>query len=143
MSDQEFKLLWSDEVDIPYEDYRKLHFEGKCNLGIPDSLAEQITQIKGALPKSSGTRYAFAFYNLLGFACLGYSIYLSFTWNWWAFIVGFFIAAGIFNINKKSNSENVLNDALNDKNFYEELRHLKGLQYQIDESVADQYLIGR
>ena len=131
--------FWANEVDIPFEDYKKLHMEGKCNLGIPNDAADSSSRMKGGLPKGSGTGYAFAFYNLIGFGCLGYSIYLSFTWNWWAFIAGFFIAGVIFNVNKKSNAENVLTDALHNQEFYEQLRHLKTLRYQLDESVVEQY----
>ena len=135
------KTLWAHEVDIPYEDYKRLHLEGKCNLGIPNDAADQISSMKGALPKGSGTGYAFIFYNLVAYGCFGYSLYLSFTWNWWTFIVGFLIAGIIFRVNKKSNAENVLNDALHNKEFYENLRYIKTLSYQLDESIVEEYKI--
>ena len=133
------KSFYADEVDIPYEDYKKLHAEGKCNLGIANSAAEGISRIKGALPKGSGTGYAFSFYNLIGVGLFVGSIYLSFTWNWWAFIPGFFIASFIFNMNRKSNAENVLDEALHNQEFYEELRYLPTVKYQLDESVVEKY----
>ena len=84
------KSYWADELNLPYEDYKKLHFDGKCNLGIPNDVAQQISDV-GANPKGSGTAMAMKFWNLAGFGAFGYSIYLSFTWEWWAFIPGFFV----------------------------------------------------
>ena len=73
------------------------------------------------------------FWNLAGFGSFGYSIYLSFTWQWWAFIPGFFIMGFIFNMNKQSNAENVLNDALYNKDFYNKIMTIKTVRVQIDE----------
>ena len=133
------RFFRSDEVDIPYEDYKKLYMEGKCKLGITNAAAASISRTKGALPKGSGIRFAFAFYNFIAFGCMGYSIYLSFTWNWWTFIAGFFIASFVFNVNKKSNAENLVNEAHNNKEFYEQIRFLKTVSYQLDEIVAENY----
>ena len=129
------------EVSIPHEDYKKLHMEGKCRLLMPINEADEISRMKGKLPKGSTTGYAFTFWNFVGFGCLGYSLYLSFTWNWWAFIVGFVAASFIFNVNKRSNAENVLRDALNNKEFYEEIIILNHAVYHLDESVVEKYKI--
>ena len=135
--------FWANEVNIPYKDYKKLYMEGKCKLGIPNDVADEISRMEGVLPKGSGTGYAFSFFNLVGFGCIGYSLYLSFTWAWWAFIPGSFVAGFIFNVNKTSNAENVLNDALHNEEFYEKLRHLQTLTYLLDESVAQKYRVNK
>ena len=70
----------------------------------------------------------------------GYSIYLSFTSNWWWFIAGFLVMQIIWSANKKGGSENVLDAALSDSEFYERVRQLGGWLYEIEQSEADKYI---
>ena len=133
------KSFWADELNLPYEDYKKLHLDGKCNLGIPNDVAQQISDA-GLNPKGSGTGMAMKFWNLLGFAAFVYSIVLSFIWEWWAFIPGFLIMGFVFNVNKKSNAENVLNDALNNEEFYNQIIQINTVRVQIDENEASMVL---
>ena len=133
------KSYWADELNLKYDDYKKLHLDGKCNLGIPNDVAQQISDMK-LNPKGSGTGMAMKFWNFAGFAAFGYSIYLSFTWEWWAFIPGFFVMGFIFNVNKKSKGENVLNDALNNEEFYNKLMTINNIRVQIDEEEAKKFL---
>lgn len=58
---------------------------------------------------------------------------MSFTQKWWAFIPGLMISGLWFNINSKSNQENLLIAAENDRAFYEEIRMKNGWIYEIDE----------
>ena len=65
------------------DDYKKLHLEGKCNLGIPNDVGQQISDMN-LNPQGSGTGMAMKFWNLLGFVAFGYSIVLSFILEWCA-----------------------------------------------------------
>ena len=80
------------------------------------------------------------FWNFAGFAAFGYSIYLSFTGERWAFIPGFFVMGFVFNVNKKSNAENVLNDALNNEEFYNQIIQINTVRVQIDENEASKFI---
>ena len=114
----------------------RLRNEGALSLGIRDDLAERITQIKGLGPSKSSATAAFKFWNLVGFGALFYTLYLSFTSDWWWFIVGFFSAGFVFNVNKKSNSENMLDAAFVDKEFYDRVLELNGWMYRVEEGCA-------
>jgi DNA-directed RNA polymerase alpha subunit len=67
------------------------------------------------------------------------SVYLSFTWAWWAFIPGIALTVIFFNANKAGNSENLLDLADQDENFYEQVRTLGVWQYQMTEEDAHPY----
>ena len=49
------KSYWADELNLKYDDYKKLHLDGKCNLGIPNDVAQHISDMN-LNPKGSGTR---------------------------------------------------------------------------------------
>ena len=131
------------QVDISYEEFRQLRLDGKCNLGIQDEIAHQISTRKDLVPKGSSTRGAYAFWITVAFGIFVYSIYLSFTWAWWSFIIGLVIMGFIGSVNKRSNSENVLDDAFNNKDFYEKLRGMNCLVYQLDPKVAESYFVSK
>ena len=70
-----------------------------------------------------------------------YSIYKSFTGVWWIFIPSFFVMFAIHRANKKGTSQNLLDEAHSDKDFYERVRKGKLWQYEISEEDAKKYKI--
>ena len=134
------KTYWVDEISINYEDYVRLHNEGKCNLGLPNFDAAQMAYTRGYLPKGSGIAGTNQFFGFLSWGVLGFSIYLSFTSSWWIFIPGFFIFRFIYNVNKSSNVQNICFEALNNKEFYNKLITNPSTMYQIEEEDAKIFL---
>lgn len=134
------KTYLTDEIELSYDDYVRLHKEGKCNLGLPNADADLMSRTPGYIPKGSGVNAAFMFFNLIGFGIFGYSIYLSFTSNWWYFIIGFFLSGFIWNVNKTSNVQNILSEALLNESFYNKLKLNPSTMYQIEEEDAKIFL---
>lgn len=127
----------ADGVRLPHSMMVELRNKGMLNLGIRDDLAERITQVRGLGPQKTTAVVAFKFWNLIGFGVLGYTIYLSVTASWWWFIVGFLGAGMIFNANKRGNSENFLDAAMVDEQFYDRVLRLDGWMYQVKVEDVD------
>lgn len=130
-------LYNNDGVKLSHDLMVRLRNAGTLNLGIRNDVAERITQVKGFGPSKTTAVAAFKFWNFVGFCVLGYTIYLSFTSNWWWFLVGFFGAGIIFNANKKGNSQNLLDAAMIDKDFYDRVLQLDGWMYQVKDEDVD------
>jgi hypothetical protein len=62
---------------------------------------------------------------------------LSFESNWWWFLFGIVGTIFIYKANKKGNSENYLDAAMVDEDFYERIRDINGWSYQIEELNND------
>lgn len=135
------KYYSSKELNIPYEDAVLLRNSGQLNLGINNSLAIKIVNTKGAGPKNRGVSAAFHFWSWIGILIFGYTIYLSFTSNWWSFIFGLIALKVIWGANKKSNAENILSEAMKDKDFYDRIYKEEGWLYEINENEAKKYFI--
>ena len=118
---------------------RRLTGQPCLNLGIDDSIAAQISDNSRLKPTKQAVAGAFFFWNAVGLGVFGYSIYLSFTSNWWWFIPGLFGAIVISRVNKKTNSENILAAAFIDAEFYEKVRKLGGWIYQIEDREVEKY----
>ena len=122
------------DLSISHEQLVQLQQDGHLNLGIDNSVAAQISGNPSLKPTKQAVSAAFHFWNWVGFGVLGYSIYLSFTSDWWWFIPGLFLLSIIWKVNKKSNTENILAAAFVDAEFYEKIRDVGGWIYQLEDS---------
>lgn len=129
------------EIKIPYEDAVRLRQEGVLNLSIDVSIAAHLGDLKGMMPGNKGVYYAFQFWKTLIFLLFLYTVYLSFTANWWWFILGVFGTGMLFNINKKSNAQNMVREGLLDEDFYYRVLSANGWIYLIEESESKKYLL--
>ena len=132
------KRYLGNEVSIPYEQMIELRKSGKLNLGIDNAIALKISD-NANFKKTKTIGIAMHFWSWIAVGCLGYSVYLSFTSFWWAFIPGIIIMSVIWSANKKGNSENLLDEAQRNKEFYEEVKSLDGWMYEIDEDTFNQF----
>ena len=130
-----------DEISLSHSDVVQLRQAGDLNLGIDDDVAARIGNIVGMGPTKTTASTAFNFWNWIAIGWLAYSIYLSFTVAWWWFIPGFIGMQVIYGANKKASSQNYLDAAMVDREFYERVLENKGWLYQMEEEVASQYLI--
>jgi len=119
----------SKDCHLPHDSMLKLHKLGILRLGINSSLATEISTNKYLKPTKTTASAAFLFWNWVGFAIFGYSIYLSVTNHWWNFLIGFFIWQLIWRGSKRGNSENLLDAAIVDKDFYEKILDIDGWLY--------------
>lgn len=133
------KVLSCREISLPHEQMVSLRKAGKLNLGIDNSLAAQISAARMG-PSKSTVSAAFKFWQLAALGVAAYSIYLSFTAQWWWFIPGLVVAGAILKSNSAGNAENVLDAAMTDREFYERVRAINGWLYQIDEAEAAKYV---
>lgn len=132
-------LVTCKEVSIGHSQMLHLKNAGLLNLGINNSLAVEIANARGAGPGKSTASAAFHFWNWIAVGIFVYSIYISFTQAWWWFIIGFIAMNVIYKANKKGTSENLLDAALIDGEFYERVRTINGWLYQLDDSEAGKY----
>ena len=130
-----------NEIALTHSQMVDLHKSGHLNLGMNNSLAAEISN-EGIGARKSSAFMAFHLWNWVAVGGLGYSIYLSVTDNWWWFIVGLSGVSVVWRANKKSNSENLLQDAMDDKEFYDRVRKIGGWLYQIEETEAEKFLKG-
>ena len=131
----------NNEISIPYEDMISLRKSGKLNLGMDDELATKLADDARFAPKSIKSTMAMHFWSLIAVGQFIYSIYESFTGIWWVFIPSFFLMFAIHKANKKGTSQNLLEEAHTDKDFYERVRKGKFWQYEISEEDAKKYKI--
>lgn len=122
----------TDGFLLSFEQVTDLYKQKKLQLGIDNDLAAQVSghqKIKGT------TVAAFHFYSWVAIAAFFYSIYLSFTWHWWSFIIGAIIMRLIWKANKEGNAQNVVNAAISDADLYNAVLSIKGWMYLIDEEI--------
>ena len=125
-----------EEISIPHKDMVTLRNSGKLNLGMLDDLAIKVVDDTRYAPKSIKSNLAMHFWTLVAVGQFFYAIYKSFTGIWWLFIPSFFLMFIIHRANKKGTSQNLLDEAMADKDFYERVRKANGWLYEIDEKDA-------
>ena len=133
------KRYKGNEISIQHKDMVALRNSGKLNLGMLDDIAIQVADDARYAPKSIKTNLAMHFWSWVAVGQFIYSIYESFTGIWWLFIPSFFLMIVIHRANKKGTSQNLLDEAMGDKNFYERVRKANGWLYEIDEKDANKY----
>ena len=126
---------------LAHDNYTELAKAGIVELGVNDSVAQQIASIKGLKSLPSGTNAANSFWRLIGWVIFICSIYLSFTESWWIFVPGTILAGILWNINEKSNSLNLLNDADRDAYFYENVNNINGWLYKVKDDQLGEFYI--
>jgi len=117
----------------------QLRNAGLLNLGINNDLAIQIASTRGVAPRKTTASAAFHFWSWVAIGVFVLSIYLSFTKAWWWFILGFIGMSLIWKANKKGNSENLLDAAMIEGEFYERVRTFGGWLYQIEDGEAEKF----
>lgn len=137
------KIYSSSEVSINYEDLVDLRLRGKLNLGMNKMLASKLISSGFGLLNHNmrGVRASYYFFTWIPVIGFLWTIYLSFTSNWWWFIIGFFVMTFVQQVNLKSAAQNICDGACNDPNIYNEIRNLGVLSYQIDEDEAKRFTL--
>ena len=122
-------VLYSKEFKIPHEKLLELYKARKLRLGINNSLTIELATNSHLKPKKTTASAALLFWSWVGIFIFIYSIYLSITSDWWYFILGFIAWRILWKANRKGTSENLLDAALFDKEFYERVLQLNGWSY--------------
>ena len=134
------KIYNCNEVNISHKQLLKLRDNNQARLIIDNILAIDILT-KNHLRPGNTYLYTFLILSIFAIGVLGFSIYLSFSNSWWWFIPGILISFIIWNANRKSVSDNLVDEALRDESFYDKIKKIKGWMYQIDHNDAKNYLI--
>ena len=134
------KIYNCNEVNISHKQLLKLRDNNQARLIIDNILAIDILT-KNHLRPGNTYLYTFLILSIFAIGVLGFSIYLSFSNSWWWFIPGILISFIIWNANRKSVSDNLVDEALRDESFYNKIKKIKGWMYQIDPNDAKKYLI--
>ncbi len=134
------KRYSSHEVSLTHEQMIELRKSGKLNLGMENDLSIRLADSLDYSPKSMLSSIAMHFWSCVAVGIFGYSIYLSITSAWWWFIPGFSIMIAIHRANKKGTSQNLLYEAMRDKEFYEKVRKINGWMYEMEEEDASNFL---
>lgn len=128
------------EVYVPYDAIVELQQEGKISLSIGKTTARNITLNISKFDHSvslSSVVNAQRLWTIVGFGSLAYSIYASFTGNWWWFIPGFIALGVTANANTDANAKNILEHAKLDPIFYNSISGF--LAYDMDEDDAEHF----
>ena len=128
------KTFDSNNLNITHAEMLQMVKEGSLILGINDNISAGILNGDGFKTTRWNLPY-FNFIKWISFGILGCSIYLSIASNWWWIVVGFFVAVIIWGANKRGGSENLIDAAMIDCEFYERVKELGGWIYQVDESA--------
>lgn len=134
------KIYNCNEVNISHKQLLNLRDNNQARLIIDNILAIDILT-KNHLRPGNTYLYTFLILSIFAIGVLGFSIYLSFSNSWWWFIPGILISFIIWNANRKSVSDNLVDEALRDESFYDKIKKIKGWMYQIDPNDAKKYLI--
>lgn len=126
----------SEEMSLPHAEMLQLRIAGKLTLGMDNDVAAKILDTPGLGPTKTAANAAGHLWNWIAFGALVYSVYLSFTWHWWAFIPGIVVMRAISGANKISNSQNYLDAAMVDEDFYERIQSVGGWTYQMESKTA-------
>jgi hypothetical protein len=129
-----------EELQLPYEVVVKLRNEKALNLGIDQSIAVNLSTNNKHNIKNKSVSAALHFWSWVGFLVFAYTVYLSFTGDWWWFIVGGIILNIIWKANKQGNAENILDEALANKEFYNKVLEEGGWLYEVDADKVHEYL---
>ena len=130
----EKRIFGCREVRLSHVRLVELREAGKVQLGIVDDFAAQIAQEKSLGPQTTADS-AFHFWNIVAFGGFLYTLYLSFTDAWWWGVVGLLGSIWVFRSNKKGNSENYLDAAMLDEEFYQRVQNSNGWLYQMTEQT--------
>ena len=134
------KIYSCNELNVSHKQLLNLRDNNQARLIIDNILAIDILTKKHLRPGNSYL-YTFLLLSIFAIGVLGFSIYLSFSNSWWWFIPGILISFIIWNANRKSVSDNLVDEALRDESFYDKIKKIKGWMYQIDPNDAKKYLI--
>src|SRR5262245_4232960 len=127
------------QIELSHEEMLRLRQAGTLILGIYGKLAEQISQSN--IPRKTMEAAAdrsWSWVIFLGFLSTVYFSFTSYLW-WFIFIVGCVALGTLAPALKQSNSENVLDAAIIDKEFYDQIKSLNGWRYVMEEKEADKY----
>ena len=132
------KIYNCNELNISHNQLLKLRDNNQARLILDNILAIDILT-KNHLRPGNTYLYTFLILSIFAIGVLGFSIYLSFSNSWWWFIPGILISFIIWNANRKSVSDNLVDEALRDESFYNKIKKIKGWMYQIDPNDAKKY----
>lgn len=127
------------EIELSHDEMLRLRQTGTLILGIYIKLAEQISQ--SDIPRKAREATAnrsWSWLIFLGFLSTVYFSFTSYLW-WYLFIVGCVGLGTLVPAWKQTNSERVLDAALGDKEFYDQIKSLNGWRYVMEEREADNY----
>lgn len=133
------RVFTCDEVDIGHDQLLSMCNAGELRLGIHDDVSAQILSTPGAGPSATTANAAGHFWNWVAFGAFAYSVYLSFSWHWWAFIPGIIVMRAIYGANKTSNSQNYIDAAMVDVDFYNRIRSAGAWLYEMESGLAEKF----
>jgi hypothetical protein len=134
------KIYKTSDVIIDYAEFISLQSGGKVKLGMSTDDANTVTtNLDMFTDRRTTISSAYGCWNFVGIAWLGYSVYLSFTQEWWWFFWGFVGQYILWSANRKGNVSNLLDLATKDEDFYETVRQHGMWLYQMEDHEAEQY----
>lgn len=129
-------IVSSSELEITYEDVVNLSNDQLLDLKIDSySTLSVLIQDGSNLRGKSWHWFMLVFDSLLTVLTLGFTIYLSFTENWWWFPIGLLIVPIFWQAN--ITAEEIVAKALKDEEFYNRIAHIQGWFYVIEEEILN------
>lgn len=131
-------LTNKDGFRLAHEELVTLREKNLVNLAIANDIANLVSSNKSLSPTKTTASAAYKFWNFIALAVFLLGIYKGVTDSIWFIFLGLIASGVIGSSNKKGNSENLLDAAIIDKEFYEKVLLLKGWMYHFDEEKISQ-----
>jgi hypothetical protein len=129
----------SADLVIPHSEFIRLTQSKQMSIGISEGDALAVSSNGSFAPKKTTARAAMLFWSWVSVGAFIFSIYASFVYYWWSFIVGFVAMRLIHRANKEGNTTNILDAAFFDEDFYERVADSGGWIYSLSPETAENY----
>ena len=132
MSDAEWRLR---EGCLTYEAVIYAYDQNLLGLGIDRSKAMDLLIDDQSIQSVARLRQLFNWSGLVGFGIMAAALVLSFTWHWWAFLLGIAASIGYWQVGKKVFARLLLNEALRNKDLYNKILEKDGWYFSTSLSL--------
>ena len=129
-----------DEVNLTHYQMIELNKDGFLNLSIKPSLETQIERLANKDLKKITSGYELTPRHVIALGVLGVSVYFGINDSLGWLVIGL-VAVVIIAIGKSGNTENPLDLAMRDAEFFNRVRDVKGWIFHIEEDKEKEYLV--
>ena len=129
-----------DDVNLTHDQMIELHKDGFLNLSIKPSLETQIERLANKELKKITSGYELTPRHVIALGVLGVSVYFGINDSLGWLVIGL-VAVVIIAIGKSGNTENPLDLAMRDAEFFNRVRDVKGWIFHIEEDKGKEYLV--
>ena len=105
--------------EVPYKTYAHFYQKGQMTVDMNKTQAQNFVINMGkSFPVLKSTKLIFSIYRYIEYTLLIGGVALSFVWQWWSFIPGYFLFCAINRVNQGETLANVASAMAQDHDLY-------------------------